>query len=496
MLVFFFKIRISSTGGDYTYFGVEKTIKEKLDKEPADSYDVLELSFNIDGLPIFKSRNLSVWPIQCCVDNIVNLSNYPFVVALYSGIHKPSDTDFLKDLIEELKTICSDGINGKRVIIRNFICDAPARSLVKGTIQFNGRYGCDFCDVRGDFDGRMMFLYEGAPRTDETFRQQTNPEHHKHSSAFLDLNIDMVQQFPIDPMHCVDLGVVKRLMVVWKEGPLPQRLSAGQIQMIGDYHQSIRKFIPSEFSRKPRSLDELKMWKATEFRMFLMYTGPVILKDILPRNQYLHFMSLSVAVCILHNTTLVRRYYKYAHELLSFFVNEARSLYTDKFVVYNVHCLLHLSNIAHSNQCLQNCTAYRFENNMSNLKRCIRGTGSPIVQIANRLAEKQWEPVQQKGAKVKPRSYHKMNNGSFCCVHEVQAEGSRVVCEVFSRLSPLYEDPCDSRIIGVCKGNIRHTQMGVFPTTELASTVIGIPMSLIDRDDSSSTIFISLMHAK
>ena len=95
---------------------MEKNIIQKLDKEPEDSYDCLELSFNIDGLPIFKSRNLSVWPIQCSVDNIVSLANYPFVVALYSGMHKPSDSDFLRDFIEELKTICSDGINGKRVV--------------------------------------------------------------------------------------------------------------------------------------------------------------------------------------------------------------------------------------------------------------------------------------------------------------------------------------------------------------------------------------------
>ncbi|XP_072573894.1 uncharacterized protein [Paramormyrops kingsleyae] len=60
------------------------------------------------------------------------------------------------------------------VQIKSFICDAPARALIKGTVAFNSRHGCDFCEVCGKFDGRMMFLYCGAPRTNESFRNQKN----------------------------------------------------------------------------------------------------------------------------------------------------------------------------------------------------------------------------------------------------------------------------------------------------------------------------------
>ena len=138
--------------------------------------------------------------------------------------------------LEELKTKTINGMNGMGVIIRNIICDAPARAFAKGITQFNGRYGCDFCNVKGVYqNGRMMFLYQGEPRTDSSFRQRQNMEHHKRTSLFEQLEIDMINQFPIDPMHAIDLGVPKRLLLLRKEGPLPYRLSANMISTIGDY---------------------------------------------------------------------------------------------------------------------------------------------------------------------------------------------------------------------------------------------------------------------
>lgn len=180
-------------GGKCTYFGIKEGIKHTLSEQDTSKYDHIEVSFNIDGLPIFKSKNLSMWPIQCAVINIDEVKNSPFVVALYSGAKKPENLDFLHDFIEELQELTDTGFDGKSIIIKNIICDAPARALIKGIAQFNGRYGCDFCEVKGVHESKMLFLYKGNLRTNESFRQKTNADHHKTETVLLNLDIDMIK---------------------------------------------------------------------------------------------------------------------------------------------------------------------------------------------------------------------------------------------------------------------------------------------------------------
>ena len=488
------------SGGDYIYIGLEKGIRNSLSSVPADTMQVIELSFNIDGLPVYKSKNTSLWPIQC---NVVNFPDMrPFVVALYYATHKPQDLEFLQEFVEELKSLMDKGIHISDgatipVIVRCFVCDAPARALVKGTVQYNGKYGCDFCEVCGQFDGRMMFLYVGNKRTDKRFREEVNPEHHKVSSPLLQLEIDMILQFPIDPMHAIDLGVTKKLLLMWTEGPLGTRLSAGQKNIISTYLSSIRPFMPPLFNRKPRGLQEVKLWKATEFRTFLMYTGPVVLKYVLPNALYKHFMCFSIAVCILYNEKLVSKHSGYARELLLAFIEKSKEIYGEKFLTYNVHSLCHMADIAQRYRCLENCTAYAFENNMAKMKRWVRGTGKPIVQIAHRLVE-----LEEAGCVTSPsckevypkRNYcYRMKAAKFCRVHEVYTGSKKILCEVYTKTQSFYTTPCDSRIIGIHEVKT-DTEMQLCNFQDLHSLSIYVPMSLFERDQPFRAVVIPLMH--
>ncbi len=83
-------------------------------------------------------------------------------------------------------------------------------------------------------------------------------------------------------MHLVCLGVMRRLLHLWlRLGPLTCRLSGFQATVLTERLVGAKKNVPMEFARKPRAVREIDRWKATEFRQFLLYTGPVMLKDLL-----------------------------------------------------------------------------------------------------------------------------------------------------------------------------------------------------------------------
>ena len=468
---------------------------------PQDSYNTIELGLNVDGIPIYKSKHNSVWPIQCAIEN-VNVAKDPFIVGMFYGKGKPCDTEFLKDFVEELKVLKDCGINGKAVLLKNVICDAPARALLKGTTQYNGRYGCDFCNVKGQFDGRMTFLYKGNDRTDSSFREKLNLEHHKSDSIFLSLDLDMIRQFPPEPMHCIDLGVTKRLLVLWKEGPVPLKLSSNMINLISNYNECFKQNFPSNFNRKPRRLDELHMWKATEYRTFLMYTGPIILRYILPKEQYIHFLTLAVAVRIMYNQYLISHHKRYCEELLSYFIDKSQELYTQKFVTYNVHLLHHVADAALQYGSLENCSAYKFENNLSKVKNLVLGTGNPLVEIGNRLREKEHfgATFQKKtpSQSIEKNSFHQLANGKFVMVHENNKTTGKVLCEVYRTTEPFFIEPWDSRFVGIHKVKTENSEMARIDVCQLETPVVGIPLSLFDKDHGSYkyNILITLIHTE
>lgn len=104
--------------------------------------------------------------------------------------------------------------------------------------------------------------------------------------------------------------------------------------------------IPCEINRKSRSVFECKRWKATEFRTFLLYTGPVVLKSVLNYDKYINFLTLHTVITILSNSKHIDRYSNYAKSLLKYFINTFIILYGKENASINIHNLLHLHDDA------------------------------------------------------------------------------------------------------------------------------------------------------
>ncbi|KAG0425201.1 hypothetical protein HPB47_027604, partial [Ixodes persulcatus] len=189
--------------------GIEEGIRDALRKLPAPSEVILQ--GNIDGLPLFKSSQVCFWPILCKVTNCGDSA--PFIVSLFCGKGKPPCLEsYLGPFLEEVQALTKDGLFFKGtnvpVTLSAMICDAPARSFVKRTIGHTGYYACELCTVRGVYmDGKVTYPHLTSPlRTDSSFRAQEDEHHHKGTSPFTCLDVDLVAFFPTDYMHLVCLG--------------------------------------------------------------------------------------------------------------------------------------------------------------------------------------------------------------------------------------------------------------------------------------------------
>jgi len=166
-------------------------------------------------------------------------------------------------------------------------CDTPARCFVKNVKGHSGYHGCDKCTQEGEYyEHRMTFPEISAPlRTDISFAEMRDEDHHLGPSPFGNLSFGMISAFPLDYMHLVCLGSVCKLTYWWIKGPLTVRLGSHVIRGLSDALVLHRNEMPGEFARKPRSVSELDRWKATELRQFLLYTGPVCLKNLIPEKM-------------------------------------------------------------------------------------------------------------------------------------------------------------------------------------------------------------------
>ncbi|XP_072400949.1 uncharacterized protein [Diabrotica undecimpunctata] len=289
--------------GNYCHLGISTALENFLLRNPKFTESVIEVAFNIDGLPLYKSCNSQLWPI---LGQIKNFNSKPFSIGIFYGSSKPQPLNlFLDDFISELKHLIDNTFcfKGKLYEIKvfAFICDAPARSFLKCIKSHNGYSSCEKCIEVGDYiDGRIVLKsVTSQKRTDDSFLRQTDDDHHTGISPLVKLSIGLVSKFPIDYMHTVCLGVVRKLLHTWTSGPLKVRLCSSKVQKISETLEHFCKSIPIEFNRKSRSLSELARWKATEFRTFLLYLGPVVLKGTIPVAIYEHFLLLHCAISIL-----------------------------------------------------------------------------------------------------------------------------------------------------------------------------------------------------
>ena len=445
--------------GNYVYIGIEKCINKLASFR--DIHQDIELNINIDGLPIFKSSNLSLWPILIQFDCF-----QPIAIAFYCGRTKPPFDQFLNDFVAELNHLMENGIvisgQQRSVQVKCFSSDAPARSAMKGIVLHSGYHSCEKCTIKGvSANRRIVFDQEVdkfTRRDDATFRRNGYADkdadgrsHQLVLSSLLPLSIDLICDFALDPMHLVFLGVTRRLLYYVKGSYRhikSGKLSSPFLAAISDQLTNLNGRFPSEFSRQPRGLNELDRWKATEFKSFLLYSGPVVLHEFLSPSSWKHFLSLSVAIRLLseEDDQLRNENLETARKLLEYFVHNSHENYGETFCVYNIHGLVHLvDDVKHFQKSLLGFSCFPFENHLQKLKQCVRGKSNVLSQVVKRSEEMDGSYYVKPERSIKIDAGIKnscfLTDSSVIFIKSVQRNG-RIACDEYQKsvLSPFFQD--------------------------------------------------------
>lgn len=311
---------------------------------------------------------------------------------------------------------------------------------------------------------------------------------------------------------------------LWCCGKPSTKISSSDVSNISKTLENFSKYIPLEFNRKPRGLAEVKRWKATEFRQFLFYTGPVALKNVLNRDKYLNFMTLHVAMTILSNSNYVNSI-DYAESLLEYFVETFKILYGHQNMSHNIHNLLHLANDVRNHGIVDDFSAFPFENFLQSILKSLRKSDKPLSQIIRRKSEKQsLTSKSENTAKKYPifsvnhsdgptlnmnvqNQFRKVNFESFvlhnampdnCCSLKngdiidiknivMYQNKYKIIGNQYLSLRNLYEQPCNSSELGIFLTNSNISPLKMFDVSD-------IDRKCIKLESQNEIIIFPLLH--
>ena len=440
-------------GGEYVYMGLRKAIIRHVEKID-NTQEKLSVLVNVDGIPMFDSSGIQLWPI------LGSINDYkPFSIALWIGKTKPKNvSDYLNDFIIEVQELTNVNFvhAGREYIItlQGFVCDTPARSFLKCVTGHTGYNCCERCTERGQYIAKSIRLVgvQADLRTSDDFARGLYGDgehpHQNGDSPLLQLDCDMINMFLLDYMHLCCLGVVRKYLRTCKKtegrGPITN-INASLIKM--------KPHVPSAFQRRPRSLEELDHWKATELRFFMLYGGIVALRGNVSKRKYNHFCRLTIAMRILtskHHSEKPANL-QYAKGLLKYYVQDCIILYGPESVTYNTHTLIHLADdVIYHKKPLDEISAFPFENYLGHLKGLVHSAVTPIRQIVKRLAEKDRletiPPTPHIAISTRVRdSVYMADCGRISIVKEI-LNNDTVVCEVVrdNKVKDLFIEPKES----------------------------------------------------
>ncbi|GBO01993.1 hypothetical protein AVEN_135801-1 [Araneus ventricosus] len=294
-----------------------------------------------------------------------------------------------------------DAKNSKQNVTKVFliicISDAPDRATIQNFIQYNGKYGCGFCQQSGERvekGKRFCRIYPVQQPLPEirSFEQcvdfaeetsLTGKAVHgvKGPTELMKLypNFCLVQSFVPDYMHAVLLGALREIMSPWIQTS-SNDFSINQKSLSVLNHRMLNIKCPQETTRKLRLTNDFLFWKASGFRVFL-FVSPIILKNLISKNVYNHWLLLVLGISLLLGNQVTTNDLEEAEFALQKFVYGVRDIYGIQEQTYNIHFLLQLRQAIKSWGPLWAHSCFIYEDAVGQFKQFHHGTRGKASQL-------------------------------------------------------------------------------------------------------------------
>lgn len=202
----------------------------------------ISFTWNTDGVALFKSSKFSIWPFYLSINELPfkhrTRKENLLLAGLWFGPEKPIPSLFLDNTCYELNALKNGvvletadldapiRVKGE-VIYGTF--DLPAKALFLSMKHYNSEHGCQHCTIRSKAvsEGSLNRIYPFREklnlRNETNTRQWARDAVHIREAVFgikglsilSRLSTNYITEMAIDAMHCVFLGVVRALLVLW-----------------------------------------------------------------------------------------------------------------------------------------------------------------------------------------------------------------------------------------------------------------------------------------
>lgn len=319
----------------------------------------------IDGVQPFQGSREVLVPffltnLQMDIEKRFDLGNMTLCAMLST---KAPDIDykyFLETVVPKLNAKFESfkmNLNGKE-----YACSAEVINTVmdisekeKALMHSSGFFGCDQCDTKGVYNEKVHFPEKGNERTpnslllDQSIAERMLSLNKKKSFRGVKGKSILCSlkglTFPfsntIDPMHTCDLGVQKMMLECWMGKNKNFKTFKLKKKIVSEINSNLDDFkICDSFSRRPRSLLEIGLWKADEFKCFFLCYFPVMEK-YLDKKYFSHAMLYVRWYKIISGKIITISQFEHANNLLEEFRQGISTLYGEYFFTKKVHYVIY-----------------------------------------------------------------------------------------------------------------------------------------------------------